>query len=48
MKIHLVCFILILFAPFWLMGQQSRPVINFVEKEFNFGTFRESEGIVNP
>lgn len=47
MKIHLVCFILILFAPFWLMGQQSRPVINFVEKEYDFGTFRESEGIVN-
>ena len=47
MKSCNICFILILFAPFWLTGQQSRPVINFVEKEYDFGTFRESDGIVS-
>jgi hypothetical protein len=28
-------------------GQQNKPVISFSEKEFNFGTFRESSGIVS-
>jgi hypothetical protein len=28
-------------------GQQSRPVITFTEKEYGFGTIRESDGVVN-
>jgi hypothetical protein len=47
MKSYTICFILILLTPFWLIGQQSRPVIHFVEKEYDFGTFRESEGNVS-
>jgi hypothetical protein len=30
-----------------MFSQQSRPVITFAEKEFDFGAFRESEGVVN-
>jgi len=46
MKSYTICFILILLTPFRIIGQQSRPVIHFVEKEYDFGTFRESEGNV--
>jgi hypothetical protein len=43
------CSIIILFTAILsssLWGQQSKPVIAFAEKEFNFGTFAEASGAV--
>jgi len=41
-----ICLFLILIHPFRVAGQEPKPVINFTEKVYDFGTFRESEGIV--
>jgi len=35
-----------LFTHFYLAGQESKPVIAFTQKDFDFGTFPESAGLV--
>jgi hypothetical protein len=47
MKLSLTfCFFLCPFFIPRIAGQQVTPVITFTEKEFDFGTFRESEGVI--
>jgi hypothetical protein len=41
------CFLLCLFFNIPLSGQQSKPTIIFAEKDHDFGTFRESDGIIS-
>jgi hypothetical protein len=40
------CFLLSLFSLFSLSGQDVKPVISFTQKEYDFGTFPESGGLV--
>ncbi len=40
------CILLTLASYFHLAGQESKPVISFIQKEFDFGTFPESAGLV--
>lgn len=40
------CVLLSLLFQFRLPGQDSKPVISFAQKDFNFGTFPESGGVV--
>jgi hypothetical protein len=40
------CFFLCLLFTFPLPGRQSKPTIIFTEKDHDFGTFRESDGII--
>ncbi len=40
------CILLFLFFHISISGQDSKPVISFTQKEFNFGTFPESGGVV--
>jgi hypothetical protein len=45
-KSILFCILLSLFFHFRITGQDAKPVISFAQKEFNFGTFPESGGLV--
>jgi hypothetical protein len=40
------CILLSLFCRFQLSGQDQKPVISFTQKEFDFGTFPETGGLV--
>jgi hypothetical protein len=40
------CILFSLFSHFYLEGQESKPVISFNQKEYDFGTFPESAGLV--
>ena len=40
------CVLFSLFSHFYLEGQESKPVISFNQKEYDFGTFPESAGLV--
>jgi len=40
------CILLSLFSHFRLAGQETKPIISFTQKEFDFGTFPESAGLV--
>mgnify|MGYP001370511107 CR=1 FL=1 len=45
-KASLLSLILYFLLPFAAGAQQLKPIISFTEKEYNFGTFRESDGTV--
>jgi hypothetical protein len=45
-KSLLFCFVLTLFLDLRPFAQELKSVISFDQKEFNFGTFRESDGMV--
>jgi hypothetical protein len=40
------CILLSLFSHFRLAGQETKPIISFTQKEFDFGTFPELAGLV--
>jgi hypothetical protein len=39
-------FLVLLVMPIMVMGQANKPTITLHEKEFNFGTLKESDGII--
>lgn len=48
MRTRFIPFLLIaFFGTNLLIGQTVKPTITFTEKEYNFGTFRESDGILS-
>lgn len=46
-RLPTLLFLIILGAAFSLYGQQNKALILFEEHEYDFGTFRESDGIVS-